>query len=208
VHRTFLPGALACALACSATLALAPPALSWEKILPHHFGRYTVPPRVYGYRLDDDTAGFYGGSRYREYYSFGRGYALADFPGPVPEYHGDLLRHRYWPYDERPRVYHPNNYPAGAVIIVEVPDGAEVWLEGQRSAQSGTTRTFFSPPLPKNEKFVYQIRARWREQRGAREQIHDVAVQAGHRVHVAFPLGSELEAVPLPRLVAPPTTQP
>src|SRR4051794_838257 len=46
--------------------------------------RWPVPPSYYGYALDETNPGHYGGGRYREYYGYGRGYGLADHPGPVP----------------------------------------------------------------------------------------------------------------------------
>src|SRR5690606_38290506 len=122
-------------------------------------------------------------------------------------YPGRWMRHRQWPYPEwiPPADKLGNVPPNCACVIVNVPPDAEVWMEGQRSSQSGTTRTFFSPPLPPNQTFVYQVRARWHEGAGRREQIHEVTVAAGHRIAVQFPLGREPEAVPLPRLLTPPS---
>jgi uncharacterized protein (TIGR03000 family) len=152
-------------------------------------GRYDVPPRVYGYPLDDDGAGYYGGSRYKEYYSFGRGYALADFPGPVPNYpQGHWFRPKYWPFGSRelPKVYDPDQYANCAYIMVQVPPDAEVWLEGKTTKQTGATRTYYSPPLPAHQSFVYQLRVRWTDASGLHEQTENVTVQAGAQVQVNF----------------------
>jgi uncharacterized protein (TIGR03000 family) len=78
-----------------------------------------------------------------------------------------------------------------AVVTVSLPDpDAEVWVEGARTRQTGTQRRYVSPPLTPGSDYVYAIRARWRDKRGA-VQLHqqNVVVQAGARVRVAFPTG-------------------
>ena len=49
------------------------------------------PASYYGYNLDAPHPGYYGGGDYREFYAFGRGTGIANFPGPVPgpEYYWD-----------------------------------------------------------------------------------------------------------------------
>jgi uncharacterized protein (TIGR03000 family) len=170
---------------------------AWQKIQPYHFGRYPVPPSVYGFRLDDPGPDYYGGSRYKEYYHFGRGYALADFPGPVPEFaHGHWFRHKYWPYGSAKLPKADNGGgPDCACIVVHVPAGAQVWLEGKPTTQSGSTRTFVSPPLPPKQNFVYQVRVRWKGDAGVTEQSQNVVVQSGSEVQLHFPLPSATEKV-------------
>src|SRR5262245_29678872 len=71
------------------------------------FGLGFFPPSYYGYNLDDTNPGYYGGSRYREYYSYGRGYGLANYPGPVP---GPMYRYEYssiLPPKRLPPLYPP-----------------------------------------------------------------------------------------------------
>src|SRR5947209_318707 len=59
-------------------------------------------PSYFGYPLDDYSAGYYGGGRYREYYSFGRGYGVANYPGPLigpgnpPDYRGSVRHPIYY----------------------------------------------------------------------------------------------------------------
>lgn len=175
---------------------------AWPKILPHHFGRYPVPPRVYGYPFDDNSAGYYGGLRYREYYGFERGYFLARFPDSVPPYDGRWTRWRYWPYpeDERVPAHHAKVPPGCACVEVHVPEDAEVWFEGRRSAQTTSKRIFLSPPLPAGRRFVYEVRARWTEAGTRREQIRQVIVEPDSRVTVSFGAESEPEPAELPTL--------
>ncbi len=185
---------------------------AWPKrpIRFYNFGRYTIPPRAYGYKLDEDSPGYYGGLRYKEYYNMGRGYGYADFPGRLPAYHGNLLPYRYWPYpSNEPRVARPNWHETCAEIIVHVPGDAQVWLENQATTQKGALRRFISPPLVPNQKYIYQVRARWQTAGGKKEQSHVVALKAGSRVSVQFPLQEPTEVVPrAPDLFTPPPEQP
>jgi uncharacterized protein (TIGR03000 family) len=207
LDRILLPTAWWCA--ALAPFLLAPAAGAWEKITPYSFGRYEAPPSIYGWPLDDPTPTYYGGIRYREYYSFGRGYGLANFPGPVPSFNGTYLRHKVWPYDtpQIPGVYHFDPNIGAAYVVVNCPAGAQVWMEGRLSEQTGTTRTFVSPPLPPSQKYIYVVRARWQDGSGRREQAQQVVVQAGNHATVTFPLGTEPQVAPLPQLVAPPAQQ-
>lgn len=174
------------------------------RIRLHNFGRYTVPPRVYGYKLDEDSPGYYGGMRYKEYYNFGRGFGYADFPDPFPgSLDRQLLPYRYWPYAEQwPQVENFDPNSAGACIVMQVPEGAEIWVEGQRTVQTGERRTFVSPPLAPNQKYVLQVRARWPEGTGRREQIRDVVVQRGQMVNLTFPDMTDTVPSPLPTFQA------
>jgi uncharacterized protein (TIGR03000 family) len=171
-------------------LATAGPAAAWPKIGLYSDTRWDVPPRIYGYPLDDDAADYYGGARYKEYYGFGRGYALAGYPGPVPNYpYGNWFKQSYWPYGSRelPKVYTPQAETGCAHIILQVPPDAQVWLEGRPTQQTGTTRTFVSPVLPVNQNFLYEVRVRWHNGTGVMEKTQTVTVKAGSQVRLNFP---------------------
>ncbi len=78
-----------------------------------------------------------------------------------------------------------------AVLDVTVPStGAEVWVQGVPTRQSGTARRYVSPPLVPGKDYVYTLRARWRDASGATQlQQQNVVVQAGSEVRVTFPTG-------------------
>ncbi len=157
-----------------------------------------MPPRIYGYPLDDNAADYYGGHRYKEYYSFGRGYGLADFPGPVPNYpYGHWFRPKYWPYGSRdlPGVYEPDLAPCCAHIILHVPPEAQVWLEGRATKQVGATRTFVSPALPPGQNFAYELRVRWNTGAGVVEKTQTVMVKAGTQVQLTIGQSPQTEQV-------------
>ena len=77
------------------------------------------PASNYGYNLDDPHPGYYGGGNYREYYAFGRGTGVANFPGtvPGPEYFWD------WTAPWRREWLRPP-LPASPYAVQAAPDGA------------------------------------------------------------------------------------
>lgn len=169
------------------------------------FGLGFYAPSYYGYDLDAQT-GYYGGSRYREYYSYGRGTGLANFPGPVP---GPMYREPYVPPAFRPKpppaVWRlpPEEGPPPNVaqLVVQVPDGAEVWLDDQRMHLVGPSRKYLSPPLPLGQSFAWQVRARWTQDGQVVEHSQRINFQAGDRLTLAFPLAPTEGTLPAPRLL-------
>jgi uncharacterized protein (TIGR03000 family) len=173
-------------------------------------GVYLVdnPASNYGYNLDDPHPGYYGGGNYREYYAFGRGTSVANFPGPVPgpDYFWDWTSpwRREWVL--RPPVAAPagvgpdepaplavSAVPEGEPIAhftVEVPTAAEVYLEGVKTRQTGPNRVFVSPRLAPGKQYVYEVRARWIENGHPVEQTRSLVVTAGERMTVHFPEAS------------------
>jgi uncharacterized protein (TIGR03000 family) len=185
------------------------------------FGRqaYIVEPPAsyYGYNLDDAHPGYYGGDRYREYYAYGRGYGIANFPGPVPgpDYYWDwtspwrrdfVLRP---PVPAQPYVAHAVPAPAAvplapaegpvAHFTIAVPAAAEVYLEGVKTRQTGTTRQFVSPQLVPGRQYVYEIRGRWIENGREVVQTRNLVVTAGERLFVDLASASPNESLPTPR---------
>lgn len=171
------------------------------------FGSGGYAPSYYGYNLDETSAGYYGGGRYREYYNYGRGYGIANYPGPLPgpglppDYRGPHPGGLYY-YEPAPVVSSPLlQGDRVAHIIVELPAAdAEVWIEGQPTKQAGTSRSYVSPVLNKNEQYEYKIRARWKEDGKDVEQTQRVAVHAGENITVGFPTGGKKEAAGAPAL--------
>ncbi len=59
---------------------------------------------------------------------------------------------------------HPGCQSAGCMTLaVKVPQAAEVFVDGVRTAQTGTDRLFESPPLEPGKDFRYEVTARWVE---------------------------------------------
>jgi uncharacterized protein (TIGR03000 family) len=188
-------------LAASSLLLAAGTAGAWPLGGPLYNGGYAgwadpFPPSYYGYNLDEQHPGYYGGIRYREYYSFGRGYGWATFPDSLPN---------VWP--PRPWVVWPHtpHTPAEPVVVpalpvadplaarleVHLPDGAEVWIDDMQSKQTGPVREFVSPPLTPGMGYAYRVRARWTQDGRPTEQVQEVLVTSGGRLRVDFPAASE-----------------
>lgn len=180
---------------------------------------FDPPPSYFGYHLDEFAAGYYGGGRYREYYSFGRGVALADYPGPFawrgvpPDYRGPRRSVAALEAPPLPtEVMAPP--PPGrncVTLLVQVPPDAEIWLDGVKTNQTGASRRFESPALQPGGVYTYDVRARWIEQGRAVEQSQVVLVHTGDQVRVNFPAFPELapQAAPQPfPLAASPAGQP
>jgi uncharacterized protein (TIGR03000 family) len=170
---------------------------------------YPRPPSYFGYPLDDRSAGYYGGGRYTEYYSYGRGYGIANYPGPLPgpglppDYRGPMPRPGtvyYSPSPEPPMAVMPAPQDSVAQLHVEVPADAEVWIEGQPTKQAGTTRWFVSPPLNKGQQFEYRIRARWTAAGRPVEQTQQITVKAGDSPTVRFPTEGKKDVLAPPKL--------
>jgi serine/threonine-protein kinase len=71
-------------------------------------------------------------------------------------------------------------------ITVIVPATAEVWFNGDRTAQKGQRREFVTPPLQAGRTFSYEIRARWPRNDTIFLRAQAMHFQAGDRVLVDF----------------------
>jgi uncharacterized protein (TIGR03000 family) len=80
----------------------------------------------------------------------------------------------------------PENVPPIAVIEIHVPTGAEVWVDDQKSRQTGSKRVFRSPQLERGKTFQYTVRARWISNKLPVEQTQQISVEAGGRVVIDF----------------------
>jgi uncharacterized protein (TIGR03000 family) len=74
-----------------------------------------------------------------------------------------------------------------ATVVVNVPDGAELWFDGQKTIQTGTRRSFTTPVLEKGHSYHYEVRASWIKDGQRIEETRSVPVSAGASVSVVFP---------------------
>jgi len=213
MFRKYVPVVGMPVLAASAFFWAAGLANAWPLGSPvyYHGPADPYPPSAYGYNLDDLHPGYYGGGRYREYYNFGRGYGLANFPDSLPRYpyadpYGDRVRH-VWTSPPAAAAVDPSVVPAlprepVVYLEVQVPADAEIRLDGTTTKQTGTTRLFVSPPLKAGEEYTYEVRVRWTNNGRAVEQVRQVAVHAGDRLRLTFPTTPEPEVLPAPSAVS------
>ncbi len=82
----------------------------------------------------------------------------------------------------------PAAAPGGCLILsVRVPQpAAEVFVDGQKTAQTGTDRTFESPPLDPGKGYSYTVTARWVERGQTVEMSKVVSGTPGEVVRVDF----------------------
>jgi uncharacterized protein (TIGR03000 family) len=168
---------------------------------------YDPPPSYFGYHLDEFAAGYYGGGRYREYYGYGRGVGLADYPGPFawpgvpPDYRGPRKRVRVDEVGPLPADMLPGPPPGRTCVslTVQAPADAEIWLDGVKTNQTGPARRFESPALQPGGVYTYEVKACWTEQGRNVEQSQIILVHAGDEVRVNFPAVPELEQQTAPQ---------
>jgi len=98
--------------------------------------------------------------------------------------------------------------PAPAILIVEVPPQATLWIEDQRMSQTGPVRSFQSPPLEPGKTYLYKIRLSWPGPNGQPITTeHEITVQAGQTQRIDFrPLAQTLGGSPTPGTTITPLT--
>ena len=73
------------------------------------------------------------------------------------------------------------------MLSVRVPQpSAEVFVDGKKTAQTGTDRTFESPPLEAGQAYKYTVTARWIERGQVVESSREVSGTPGEVVRVDF----------------------
>jgi len=154
------------------------------------YGMTTSTPIYYG-----AASMYYGGTSYSPGYSTGRlvspppgtglrggsdvtsaAYATPNYPVQSPDYN----------------TIYPISPPLSAVtdntarVEVRVPADARLTFDGQATAQTGSDRTFRSPPLEPGQDYVYEVQARWDAAGRPVDQTRKVTVHAGDHVVVNF----------------------
>lgn len=74
-----------------------------------------------------------------------------------------------------------------AHLMFVVPADATIWVEGQKTAQTGSEREFVSPELTPGKRFSYTVRVRSRDEDGkVVDETQKIYVHAGDRWRVDF----------------------
>jgi uncharacterized protein (TIGR03000 family) len=74
-----------------------------------------------------------------------------------------------------------------ARIELRVPAGAEVWLDGVPTRQTGDLRLFVSPPLTPGKEYVYALRVTWSEGEAQKAESRDLTIRAGDLLSATVP---------------------
>jgi len=75
---------------------------------------------------------------------------------------------------------------APATVRVVVPANAEVWLDREKTNQTGMERAFVLPPLAPGKLHVVNVRASWVANGQVVEQFRVVGIKAGETAKVNF----------------------
>jgi uncharacterized protein (TIGR03000 family) len=73
-------------------------------------------------------------------------------------------------------------------ITLHVPEDATVWIDGNQTTSTGTTRLFACPPIPAGRNYSYEVRVRWTEEGRTVERKRQLSFQAGD--HITLDLAS------------------
>jgi uncharacterized protein (TIGR03000 family) len=188
--------------------------------MPVAYSNVRLPPGYYGYHA------YYPRPAYNPYLAAYR-YPVYSYPAyrypayRYPAYHSPWYYSRlyvrpvytyptysYYNYYVTPPVYAPS-YSSGYIAPVPQPTGeailevrlpaadAELWIEGVRTTDVGTMRTFISPALTTGVDFTYNLWARWVEGGRTVERTREARVRAGERTTVDFGV-SVLQTAPRP----------
>ncbi len=110
------------------------------------------------------------------YFTYGNTSYTTESPSPIPVYGGPRS-----PYGSP-----PPSTPLSALLKVQVPLDAEVWLEGRRMSSVGSNRLYRSPPLNPAKGYVYEVRARWTFEGKPVEDVRHISIRAGATALVDF----------------------
>ena len=72
----------------------------------------------------------------------------------------------------------PNDHPGTARLLLKVPAGAEVWVQG-RQYDVGPNHLFESPELKPDETFTFDVRVIWQEKGKKIEEKRTLKMKAG-----------------------------
>lgn len=86
---------------------------------------------------------------------------------------------RYTMHVTRMEELRNEEHPSSALLVAHVPEGAQLWFDGEATTQPGTLRKFESPALQPGKEYAYAVRIAWMEEGRAVEQKQRVAIRAG-----------------------------
>jgi len=126
------------------------------------------------------------------YLTLGNTSYTTESPSPLPVY-----------VPRPPFASLPPPLPLTALLKVQVPPDAELWLDGRKMRSTGPMRHYRTPPLDPTKEYAYEIRARWRFNDKPVDDVRHAAIRAGATILVDFTHLDPL--VPRTSVPAPPT---
>jgi uncharacterized protein (TIGR03000 family) len=89
-----------------------------------------------------------------------------------------------WPV----RAESPEQTDTAVQLKFRVPEGAQVWLGGVQTQQTGSLRHYVTPPLTPGQEYTYEARVTWKEQGKEMVQLQTFRLHAGDHVSASFPV--------------------
>jgi uncharacterized protein (TIGR03000 family) len=71
-------------------------------------------------------------------------------------------------------------------VNLRVPGNAKIWFDGSQTKQTGTTRSFESPPLAVGPEYAYQVRIQWKQDGKEVTQTQQINVHAGDVINLTL----------------------
>ena len=71
-------------------------------------------------------------------------------------------------------------------VNLRVPSDAKIWFAGSQTNQTGTTRSFESPPLAAGPQYTYHIRIQWKQDGKDVNQMRQINVHAGDVINLTL----------------------
>jgi uncharacterized protein (TIGR03000 family) len=126
-----------------------------------------------------------GGFPYNPYYGYGYGPPAVVVPVPVPVPVGP-------PAPPERTVIVGNEFPA--VLVMEFPAAAEVWVDGEKAKNEPNTEwTLTSPVLKAGGEYTFDVKGRWQSGGKTYEAQRKVTVPGGKRTRVLVVSGTEVK---------------
>lgn len=72
------------------------------------------------------------------------------------------------------------------LVNLRVPSEAKIWIDGSETKQTGTNRSFESPPVTVGREYAYQIRVQWNRDGKEVTQTRQVTVHAGDVINLTI----------------------
>lgn len=84
----------------------------------------------------------------------------------------------------------PDSRNRAVLLNVSVPANAQLWIEGEKMALTGTLRRFVSPPIVAGSDYTYDIKATWTQDGKEMTQNRHFTVHAGDVINLTLNTGN------------------
>jgi uncharacterized protein (TIGR03000 family) len=143
----------------------------------------------------DTTGGFSrGGSSWsssRSYSpsNYSRSYSSPSYYAAYPSSFGNSTSYSYGAVSSEGYYNTPTADSASnrhVRVNLRVANDAKIWFDASQTKQTGTARSFESPPLDVGQEYTYQIRVQWKQDGKDVTQTRQVKVHAGDVINLTM----------------------